>query len=90
MRVVVVAHPGARQERVEMRADGALAVWVRARPSDGAANAAIERTLARVLGLRPRQVVVVAGHTGRQKVVALDAPSEADIRERLRAATGLT
>jgi uncharacterized protein YggU (UPF0235/DUF167 family) len=53
MRVVVVAHPGARQERVELRADGALAVWVHARPSDGAANTAIERTLAGLLGLRP-------------------------------------
>jgi uncharacterized protein YggU (UPF0235/DUF167 family) len=61
VRVAVIAHPGARQDRVELLEDGSLAVWVRARPIDGEANAAIERTLARALGLRSRQVVVVAG-----------------------------
>lgn len=83
MRVVVTAHPGARQIRVELHADGALSVWVRARPVDGAANAAIERTLAQALGLRPRQVRVVAGHTARQKTIEIDDLSETELRQRL-------
>jgi uncharacterized protein YggU (UPF0235/DUF167 family) len=85
MRLVVVAHPRARQDRVEVIAEGSLAVWVRAVPVDGAANAAIERAVARALGLRAAQIQVVGGHGSRRKTVAIDALSQAELRERLRA-----
>ena len=85
IRLAVRAHPGARQERVEWQPDGSLGVWVRARPVEGQANAAIERSLATWLGLRPRQVALVAGAAGRDKVVQIDLPSARDVRERLSA-----
>ncbi len=88
MQVVISAHPGARQNRVELQADGSLAVWVRARPVDGQANAAIERALAHALGLRPRQVVIVTGHTARRKIVAIEGLSETQLRQRLDAGSG--
>jgi len=83
LRLTVVAHPGARAERVAHLAEGELGVWVRARPIEGQANAAIERVLAAALGLRPRQVQLVSGSAGRRKIVEVDLPSLAALAERL-------
>lgn len=83
IRLAVRVHPGARQERVEWLPDGRLGVWVRARPVEGQANAAIERCLAAWLDLRPRQVTLVAGAGSRDKVVRVDLPSAEEVRERL-------
>src|SRR3981081_567094 len=52
LRVAVVAHPGARSERIEAGDHSELHVWVRARPVEGQANAAIERVIASGLGLK--------------------------------------
>jgi uncharacterized protein len=85
LRVSVVAHPGARQERVELLADDALAVWVRSRPVEGQANAAIERAIATALQLKPRQVNLLAGRTSKRKIVELDLPDHGTLRARLLA-----
>ncbi|MBX5490679.1 MAG: DUF167 domain-containing protein [Chloroflexi bacterium] len=75
MRVKVHAHPGAARERIALLGDGSLAVWVRAPAQDGRANAAIQRAVAAVLGVRPREVVLIRGTRGREKLleVPLDA-----------------
>jgi uncharacterized protein YggU (UPF0235/DUF167 family) len=86
IRLAVRAHPAARHERAEWLPDGTLGVWVRARPIEGQANAAIERCLAAWLDLRPRQVTLVGGATSRDKVVQVDLPSADEVRERLVAA----
>jgi uncharacterized protein len=85
IRVSVAAHPGSRQERVAWLDDGTLSVWIRRRPIDGQANAAIEAALARALNLRPRQVQVVAGLASRRKLVDLDVRDTGVVRERLLA-----
>jgi uncharacterized protein YggU (UPF0235/DUF167 family) len=85
IRLAVHAHPGARQERAEWLADGSLGVWVRARPVEGQANAAIQRCLADWLDLRPRQVALVAGAATRTKMVEVDLPNPDAVRERLLA-----
>jgi uncharacterized protein (TIGR00251 family) len=56
-------------EGVEQAADGraVLKVRVRAAPSDGEANAALIKCLARALGVPPRDVSLVAGATARIK-----------------------
>jgi uncharacterized protein len=80
----VVAHPGSRVERVALADPGLeLHVWVRARPVEGQANIAIERAIAAALGLKPRQVRVAAGATGRRKIVEIDLPDEATLHRRL-------
>jgi uncharacterized protein YggU (UPF0235/DUF167 family) len=83
IRLAVHAHPGAHHERAEVLADGSLGVWVRARPVEGQANAAIQRCLAKWLDLRPRQVALVAGAGARNKIVDIDLPSADAVRERL-------
>jgi uncharacterized protein YggU (UPF0235/DUF167 family) len=86
LRCAVIAHPAARVDRVELLDDGAtLGVWVRARPMEGKANAAIEAAIARALGLRPRQVRIVIGTTSRRKIVEIDLPDRAVLGQRLTA-----
>jgi len=55
--------------------DAALIVSVNAPAVDGRANTAVCAALARALGLKPRDVVVVSGRTARTKV--LEFPDEA-------------
>ncbi len=59
---------------IEALADGraVLKVRVRAAPSEGEANAALVRLLARSLGLPTRAVVIAAGTTARIKRIAID------------------
>ena len=62
--------PGARSETVEI-GDGRLLVKVRARPQDGAANAAVLSLLAEALGLATSRLRLLRGATGRDKLVQL-------------------
>ena len=66
--------------------EGTLAVWTRARAVDGRANEAITRLIAEQLGLRPRQVVLVAGLASRRKIVDMELASCDEARARLTAA----
>jgi uncharacterized protein YggU (UPF0235/DUF167 family) len=83
LRVAVEVHPGARREHVELRADGGLAVWVRARAREGQANAALVALLAERLGLRRAQVAVLRGERARQKLVELPLSGPDELRARL-------
>ncbi len=58
---------------VERMADGrsVLKVRVRAAPSEGAANDALVRLIAKALGIAPREVTLVAGATARIKRLAV-------------------
>jgi uncharacterized protein YggU (UPF0235/DUF167 family) len=85
LRIQVAAHPGARREHVDLLDRDLLGVWVRARPVDGQANRAIEVAIAEALGLRPRQVRLVAGTVSRNKIVEIDALSLEALRARLLA-----
>lgn len=64
-------------------ADGSpqLGVRVAAAPVDGEANDAVEATLARWLGVRPREVEVTGGLTTRSKVVTIDGDPVALMRK---------
>ncbi len=64
---------------VERLADGrtVLKARVRAAASEGEANAALVRLLARALDVAPRGVSVVAGETARIKRLKIDGPGPA-------------
>jgi uncharacterized protein YggU (UPF0235/DUF167 family) len=83
MRIAVDAHPSARLEKVALTGD-TLSVWVRARPIEGQANAAIEKAIARALNLRHHAVRLIGGATSRHKLVEIDVADLDDLRERLR------
>lgn len=63
--------PGARTESIAVEGDRLL-VKVRAKPTDGAANAAVEKLVARALGVPTSRCRIVRGATSREKVLAVD------------------
>jgi uncharacterized protein (TIGR00251 family) len=63
--------PAGSREQVVGRHGDAWKVRVAAPPEDGKANDAVLRLLAEALGLPRRDVALVSGHTGRDKVVSL-------------------
>jgi uncharacterized protein YggU (UPF0235/DUF167 family) len=66
-RIAVRVTPGARSESLEI-AGGRLAVKVRAKPQDGAANAAVVQLLASALGIAASRIELVRGASSREKV----------------------
>ncbi|MCK9521196.1 MAG: DUF167 domain-containing protein [Dehalococcoidia bacterium] len=82
-RLAVRVTPRASRDEVKgFNDEGALLVRVTAAPTDGAANAAVTKLLAKALGLPSRDVVMVSGASARQKLfeVPLEEP---EIRQRL-------
>ncbi len=65
--------------------DGALKVRLIAPPVGGRANQALVKFLAKALNLRPRQIRVVSGHTGRMKTVAVTRVEARELATRLEA-----
>ena len=61
--------PRASRSCVAGEHDGALRVRVAAPPVEGAANEELVRFLARALGVPPRAVEIVSGHTSKTKRV---------------------
>jgi uncharacterized protein (TIGR00251 family) len=85
-RLVVRVVPRADRTGLDGLTDtGALRVRLTAPPVEGAANAALVTLLADMLALPKREITIVRGAHGREKVVQIHAPLE-QIRERLRAA----
>jgi uncharacterized protein len=74
----VRVQPGASRTVVGGSHDGALVIRVGARAVEGQATAAALGALAKALGVRQRDVVLVTGATSRTKVVDVpDAASDA-------------
>lgn len=75
-RLAVRVTPGAREEALAIDG-GKLSAKVRARPSDGEANAAVIALIARALGVPKRRVELLRGATSREKLlrVPLDQPA---------------
>ena len=74
--------PGARKAEVTGRHGEAWKLRVTAPPADGRANEAVLRLLAKTLAVPRARVALVAGHSGRDKIVELVGidPAETDRR----------
>lgn len=82
-RISVHAKPRASKSAIVGVREGALEVAIAAPPVEGEANAELVRLLAKALGVPRSSVEVVAGATGRQKVVAIRAVDAETVRARL-------
>jgi uncharacterized protein len=83
VRIHLRVQPRAARTEVVGRHGDALRVRVTAPPVDGAANQALVRLLADRLGVPRGTVQVVAGETGRNKIVAVEGISAPEARRRL-------
>ena len=79
--------PGARRTELVGRHGDSWKVRVAAPPEDGRANDALVGLLAERLELPRRDVSVVSGHAGRDKIVELAGIGEAEAERRLVEAT---
>lgn len=62
--------PGAKVERAAIE-NGALKLWTRTAPEDGKATKAVLAQVAAMLGVPPRDIVLVSGATSREKRVRI-------------------
>ena len=70
-RLAVRVTPGARSEGIAIE-DGSVLVKVRARPTDGEANDAVGRLVAKALGIAPSRVALLRGATSREKLLRIE------------------
>jgi uncharacterized protein (TIGR00251 family) len=75
--------PNARRSEVIGFTDDVLQVRVAAPPEKGKANRELIACLSRALGVRRSSLTIVKGHTGRNKVVAIDGLSHEDVIRQL-------
>src|SRR5262245_45758024 len=83
LRLRVRVKPGAKESRVLGVREQALEVAVAAPPVEGRANAELVRILARFFELSKSQVSIVAGGSGRSKLISLTGLSESGLRARI-------
>lgn len=74
--------PRASGNRIE-RKDGKWKIYVTAAPADGQANSAVIQLLAKMLKLPKSSIVIVAGHTSREKTIELTSINDAQLQELL-------
>jgi len=82
-RLTIKAQPGARQNGVDGLLEDAIKIRLQAPAVDGKANRALLVFLARQLGLRPRNIRLVAGLNSRRKIVEIEGLDENTAREKL-------
>ncbi len=75
--------PGSKRDAIGPWMGDILKLRVQAPPEKGRANEAVCALLAKALGCPARDVSVVAGATARDKTVAIEGYSEADLRRAL-------
>ncbi len=83
VRLSVRVQPRASRSEVVGEHDGALKVRLAAPPVEGEANRELVRFLSKLLGVAPSRVSVVAGATGKSKVVEVEGVSVADVERAL-------
>ncbi len=83
VRLSVRVQPRASRSEVVGEHDGALKVRLAAPPVEGAANRELMRFLGKLLGVAPSRVSVVAGATGKSKVVEIEGVAVRDVERAL-------
>lgn len=79
----ILLSPRARANAVAGFQGGELKIKIAAPPVDGAANQALIKFLAKLLGLSPADISLIAGQTGRRKIVRIDGLSEDELWSRI-------
>lgn len=83
VRFAIKVVPGASRDRVMGLLGDALKVAVSKPPSGGAANGAVVELLAKTIGVREAQVLIVSGHTNARKEVEITGLDATALCQRL-------
>jgi uncharacterized protein (TIGR00251 family) len=82
--------PRSSRERLSLNSAGELQLEVHAPATDGEANEACCRYLARKLGVPPRTVTIDAGQKSRHKLIRMAAPGPSEAQEIARRLSRIT
>jgi uncharacterized protein (TIGR00251 family) len=74
MKISVKVTPNAKKERIEKLSDSEFRLWVKARPVEGEANAAVVDLLSRYFGIPRSCVNIILGRRSRNKIITLTIP----------------
>lgn len=80
--------PGAKAPGIVVGADGSIIVRVREPATEGKANEAVRRAIARALGAPPSVVTLVRGASSRCKLFSIEGLAAVDAQAKLRASAG--
>lgn len=83
--VAVRVQPRASRNEMIVQADGSLKVYLTAAPAKGAANAALVEFLAKALRIPRQSLSIVAGKSGRNKLISVSGIDRPTLREKLSA-----
>ena len=81
-RLEVRVTPRASRDRIEA-GELSVRVWTTAAPTDGGANEAVLRLLAKRLGIAPSRLTIVRGESSRDKVIEVEGLAAAEAQARL-------
>ncbi len=84
-RITIRVKPGASRAKVggSYGDPAALVVSVHAQPVDGQANTAVIDALSAALDVRKADITVIAGHTGRTKILAIETDDAVSMQLRI-------
>ena len=71
MRYQIVVKPGSSQEKIVETSLGELTVYLRAKPHDGEANAALFKALSKYFSIPKTSITIVRGQKSRVKIIDL-------------------
>jgi len=77
LRIEVQVTPRGGRDSIDGVRDGRLLVRVAAAPADGAANESVLRLVAQAVGVPRRAARLIAGATGRHKLVSVEGADRA-------------
>jgi uncharacterized protein (TIGR00251 family) len=80
---VRVTPRASKNEIVEVLSDGTVKVHLTAPPVEGKANEALVKFLAEVLGVAPARIEVVAGASGRDKLISVLEMDTATVHQKI-------
>jgi uncharacterized protein (TIGR00251 family) len=83
-RITVKAHPRAKRSAITGRLGDAWKLDLAAPPVDGKATEECVRFLAELAGVARSRVRVLAGATGRLKVIEIEGLAQEELEQRLR------
>lgn len=82
-RIDVRVNPRSSRDRIEVDAQ-TVRVWTTAAPTDGQANEAVRKQLAKRLGLAPSRLTLVRGEASREKSFEVEGLTVEEIWAKLR------